>query len=200
MTDMKTDLLRTLVEAYERHTERFTKVAELRRSEGESIEIEPLMRTETGDVRRDGVLNLPTRCDFGIQFAGMMQEKNLATRHPEALIQGYYDIAGMNRIWVSPFAWNALDIQFRLESDWPDFKPLRRWYLEWSLASRGHEKPFTKNVLHKLSGPTPSAAGWLLTLDLGSAPPEAVLDLLDALSAIGSKNVTFGACLSVDAE
>lgn len=200
MTDTKTDFLKTLFQSHEHHLARLKKVAALPRPENESFIPEPLMRDENRNVRRDGVLNLPARCDFGIITASGVKEKNLAVQHKDADIAGYFELADLDPTWVSPFAWNALDVQFRLDQDWPNFKPLRNWYLEWCLPKPGRKGQLVRGIVHSLSGPTPSAGGWIMSLDLGTAPPDAVLELLTTLADIGANKVSLGACVSVDAD
>lgn len=198
MTKIKSELLGLLSDTHERHLARFEKVLRKRKEQPyEKLIVEPLMRSETGSVRRDGVLNLPARCDFGQVGSQGLREKNLSLQDIQADRQGYFEIGGLGDVWVSPFAWNALDVQFRLNTEWPNFKPMRNWYLGWSLPEQ-KRRALTLGVLHRLSGPTPSAGGWLLSLDLGTAPPRAVIELMGTLSEIGASNVSLGACVSVD--
>jgi len=187
-----------LSDIHEKHVARFEKVLKLPSGPGQGLTVEPLMRDEKGAVRRDGVLNLPARCDFGQISSHETREKNLSLQTISTDRQDYFEIDELGEIWVAPFQWNALDVQFRLNTDWPNFKPLRNWYLEWSIPEHKQANALTLGVLHCLSGPTPSAGGWLLTLDLGTAPPSAVVELLEMLGSIGASNLALGACVSVD--
>ncbi len=198
MTDTKEELLTLLLRAHDRHCRRFEQVFDQPREADETLVFEPTMRNDRSEILRDGVLNLPARCDFGLVRGDVVREKNLTVRHPDTLVQGYFEISEGKEIWVSPFAWNALDIQFQMESEWPNFKPLRHWYLEFSVPPKIPPKKHVRGVVHRLSGPTPSSKTWTISLDLGTAPPDAVVDLLNALMSIGAKNVSLGACVTAD--
>lgn len=199
MTDTKTDLYHSLAEAHDRHIDRLGEILDTQRRTGARLDIEPLLRNEEdGMPLRDGVLNLPVHCDYAELGPFDRTETTLSVRscsQEELSISGFVSDA---EIWVSPFEWNALDVRFRLDADWPNFKPLRHWYLEWALRPPQGAAYGLRGVLHRLSGPTPSAGGWGLQLDLGSAAPEAVITLIETLSDIGAETIELGCCLSVD--
>jgi len=198
MTDTKEELLTLFLRAHDRHCRRFEKVIAQPPNADEKLVFEPTMRNDLDEILRDGVLNLPARCDFGLIKNGIVREKNLTVRHPDKMVQGYFEIGEKKEIWVSPFAWNALDIRFQMENEWPNFKPLRHWYLEYSVPPKFPQNKHTRGVVHRLSGPTPSATTWTISLDLGTAAPDAVIDLLNVLMSIGAKNISLGACVTAD--
>ncbi|MEM6679387.1 MAG: hypothetical protein AAF675_16105 [Pseudomonadota bacterium] len=74
----------------------------------------------------------------------------------------------------------------------PAWLPLRRWYLEWFQSRFSDEAPDLEGALHALEGPVEDPAGWRFTIDLGSAPVEALSDLVLALSATGAARVRIG--------
>ncbi|MEM7566628.1 MAG: hypothetical protein AAF321_05290 [Pseudomonadota bacterium] len=77
-------------------------------------------------------------------------------------------------------------------SDEPDWRPLRRWFLEWFQSRFSDEAPDLDGAVHALQGPDRVSGGWRLRIDLGSAPVEAMSDLVAALEATGARRVRIG--------
>ncbi|MEM6354572.1 MAG: hypothetical protein AAF844_02680 [Pseudomonadota bacterium] len=74
----------------------------------------------------------------------------------------------------------------------PDWRPLRRWFLEWFQSRFADEAPDLDGAVHSVQGPDRVPGGWRLRIDLGSAPVDAVSALIEALEATGAHRVRIG--------
>ncbi|MEO1274321.1 MAG: hypothetical protein AAFV96_02670 [Pseudomonadota bacterium] len=79
-----------------------------------------------------------------------------------------------------------------VEGEEPDWRPLRRWFLEWFQSRFADEAPDLDGAVHSVQGPDRVPGGWRLRIDLGSAPVDAVSGLIGALEASGAQRVRIG--------
>ncbi|MEL6766790.1 MAG: hypothetical protein AAFP17_06390 [Pseudomonadota bacterium] len=80
----------------------------------------------------------------------------------------------------------------RIDAQEPDWRPLRRWFLEWFQSRFADEAPDLDGAVHSVQGPDRVPGGWRLRIDLGSAPVDAVSALIGALEATGAQRVRIG--------
>jgi uncharacterized protein YtpQ (UPF0354 family) len=112
---------------------------------------------------------------------------------------------------VHPIAWYMCPVRFSHESEGdgtaggsPDFSPVNAWFRKWI----GETEPKTlgddglSGVVHSLSPPMRESGGgggvWVLLVDLGSAPVEALAELLETIRQIGATDVKIGSALMWD--
>ncbi|MEM7526808.1 MAG: hypothetical protein AAF416_03920 [Pseudomonadota bacterium] len=188
--------------------------------EGHTVHAEPKARDRAGQVLREGRLALPSRRDLLVRHAGgsltrEIQGPGLLQFEPITLVEpdGFVCVIG-------PFRWDsALVVLERAEAPAapaceaaplpqgadmeaaveaaspiaePDWRPLRRWFLEWFQSRFSDEAPDLDGAVHAMYGPEDVPVGWRLRIDLGSAPVEALNDLVGALAATGAARVRIG--------
>ncbi len=159
---------------------------------GAEVAPEPERRDAARRVVRAGPLDLPRRADFAIASGGRTLFCRVEAEAPEAgeAVTASVDDAFFAEI--APFAWDALRIRLQGGPTQPDWRPLRRWFLEWFQSRHADLAPELLGAVHTFDGPTRTAAGWAFTIDLGSAPPAALRELLVALSETGATRVRLG--------
>jgi hypothetical protein len=96
------------------------------------------------------------------------------------------------QVALSPFTWDRLEI--RANSAPSQIEPLTAWATRWidlgdakAVASGKQQK-----VIHSVVYPSVEGGRWKTEIDLGTAPPEAIVDLLDALGQMGLNHVQLG--------
>ncbi len=101
---------------------------------------------------------------------------------------------GRIEITIRQILWDYLEIHC---SPWPvanDWAPLRAWFLQW-FDSDDVKEPDAEGlsgVVHFISDPETLNDGFRLFVDLGSAPLDALGDLLNRLAELGVARCSFG--------
>lgn len=160
---------------------------------GAEVAHEPMQRDAEGHVVRSGKLRLPRRGDLKITMQGrtLVQqvpcEKTLCFT-PLTLIEPDGFVAVLH-----PFRWDAAVIHVEAAQRVPDWSPVRRWFLEWFQSRYTEVAPDLDGAVHRLSGPDPEAHGWRFEVDFGSAPIDALTDLVGAFAETGASRIQIGA-------
>ncbi|MEO1774666.1 MAG: hypothetical protein AAFS07_06920 [Pseudomonadota bacterium] len=159
---------------------------------GYDVRAEPKRRDATGHVTREGELMLPTRGDLQVRYNGHDLTEEVRTRgslafEPVTLVEpdGFVCV-------LSPFQWDNAKVLVERGEDQPDWGPVRRWFLEWFQSRFSAEAPDLDGAVHRLQGPDETGAGWLFTMDLGSAPVETLSDMIGAFAATGAARIRIG--------
>jgi hypothetical protein len=145
--------------------------------------VEPVFRTDDGDVAVEGELELPCRADFIDPEANeggeslMVDSARLASFEPLAV-----EIGG-TKLHVAPFGWDWATLSVLGLDDEDASDLLVKWFWDWFDADDTNEETAEGlyGVVHFLSDPEPVEGGLRVNLDLGSAPAEAMTDLLSRL-------------------
>lgn len=159
---------------------------------GADVVPEPERRDAARRVVRTGPLELPRRADFSIARDGRTLFCRIEGEAPGPAETVMAEVGESFLAEIGPFAWDALALEVESGPLQPDWEPLRRWFLEWFQSRHGDLAPELLGAVHTLDGPTRTAAGWGFTIDLGSAPPAALRELLVALSETGATRVRLG--------
>ena len=165
------------------------------RAEDFEFETEVIHRDASGAVARSDVLNLPHRTDIEIHETG--------TRFAVDLNDDVWKGFEPTTIWLSdavsitlrPFAWNAVVIGFEMDGNVRQLRRLRNWYLEWFQSRLFADAPALDGAVHSLSGPEQCNGFWVMKIDLGTAPIEAMIDLLEALISSGVTEIEIGSAV-----
>src|SRR5262249_2145724 len=95
-------------------------------------------------------------------------------------------------VTLHPFVWNGLE--FRLDGDLADDARLVAWMDKW--MDIAEKKPKDKNhlsqIAHNVTQPEKRRAGWSFSVDFGSAPLDAFVELIEVVRATGAKKLELG--------
>lgn len=160
---------------------------------GADVRQEPMVRDRHERVVREGALHLPRRSDLAVTENGQTVMQRV--RAPGALAFEPIEVTRPEGIVaiVRPFAWDAARVVAETPDEAPNWTPLRLWFLEAFQSRYGELAPDLDGAVHALSGPEPTAEGWAFEADLGSAPVEAVGEMIDAFALSGVRRLVIGA-------
>ena len=148
--------------------------------------VEPFLRDENERPRREGVLESPLRLDLVVQ--GRRGYESLTVDSTERMAFEPATIAWNDtfRVILAPFVWDCVFLETDASVDALK-APVGRWLERWT-DPESAKKPGEHGLLgvvHFAADPVPHEGGSRLSVDLGSAPIEALLALLDALAEAG---------------
>jgi hypothetical protein len=93
---------------------------------------------------------------------------------------------------LHPFVWNGLE--FRIDGDLADDAALVAWMDRW--MDIGDKKPKDANglseIVHNVTQPERTRDGWSFSVDFGSAPLDAFVELIEVVRASGAKKLELG--------
>lgn len=164
------------------------------------FDTEAIGRDSRGNVARADVLNLPYRSDFEIREHNDVFSVNLTENLSEDFDPTTLWLSEDQAITFRPFAWNALVIGFHMDGKVRQLQALRHWYLEWFQSRLFVDAPALCGTVHQITGPVKDDDFWTIKVDLGTAPEEAVVELLDALIACGVTNIEFRSAVGAEHE
>jgi len=90
---------------------------------------------------------------------------------------------------VEPFTWTAVSIRYELSGGLKEMQRLRNWYLEWFQQRVLPDYPHLSGAVHSLTGPVRGPQNWVINVDLGTAPVQALHELLEALLVSGARQI-----------
>jgi hypothetical protein len=147
--------------------------------------VEPALRRSDGSLAVEGAWGLPLRIDF--LRKGRESERAIPVTPARALSFGRFSLTiGDAEFDVGPFGWDWCEISTDLSPDRVG-PALQRWFMEWFDPDdqNGSDSVGLYGVVHFASDPEPVGTGSKVSVDLGSAPVDALLSLLAQLSAAG---------------
>lgn len=170
------------------------------RGDGREVTTELVARDETGAVIRDGVLNLPHRSDFS--FDALIGKTRRNTKDADRFEFDAIELKLDDDVNLSirPFSWNRLSLTFDADNDTKRLIRLRLWFLEWFQARHSENTEDLSGVVHAIDGPRKVGEMWNVTIDLGSAPTDAFIELIHVLASRGPRNIMFGSELNTAGE
>jgi len=102
------------------------------------------------------------------------------------------EVASLNiEVSVAPFLWHRCDVL--MQGSCEDWQPLLEWFAKWMDLDNSRRDPsgFAGSI-HQMSLPAEHPEGTILTIDMGTAPPEAMLELLVTLDHMGLSSFRLG--------
>lgn len=192
MTDLS-DRLRDLLEPVrDSHVAALLEALAAELAAGAEVEPEALDRGPDGAPRRHGPLRVPRRVDLRVERDGRALPRRIATGAGIRFEPMTGAIDDRARLRIMPFAWSAAEVRLLRGAGGPNWTPVRRWFLEWSLPRFGEEAPDLNGVVHALEGPMTEPGGWRFTVDLGSASVAGFAAMLDAFAHSGCAEIRVG--------
>jgi len=155
--------------------------------------VEPAYRQASGALAVDGSLELPCRADFILREAGSAEPSTVESTSQLQFETVVFTI-GSTSVAVSPFVWDWVPVEVTGLSRESATQVLKDWFLRWfdgdDQNNETEEGLF--GVAHFMSEPESTEQGIRVTTDLGSAPAEAVEDLMFHMSDAGAKELRVG--------
>ncbi|MDX2110815.1 MAG: hypothetical protein SFY80_11295 [Verrucomicrobiota bacterium] len=180
------------------HLESFAEKLDSLDDEGLSFDPEVALVDDSGALTLDGALALPRRVDVEVEDpeTGVFEELDIPSDKLYAFPPITVDWTAHMRVVFSPFRWEACRVTAEGILSGHNLDDLKQWYLNW-FDVEDNELPEDEDgecdgfheVVHSLSDPVMEESMLSFEVDLGSAPIEAFDGLLDALSAMGARQV-----------
>lgn len=156
--------------------------------------VEPTFSTDDGDVAVSGPFGLPCRSDVIPVSLGEAGETVMVT--PKSLL-GFEPLeiqcADGVPFDVSPFGWDYAHFSVSIASD-VSLEPLLKWFWRW-FDENDDKEPGPDGlygVVHYLSDPEFEGDKLKFVVDFGSAPVEALNELVSVLVEMGARRLGVG--------
>ena len=156
--------------------------------------VEAVILDASGAPARSGTLDLPMRLDLVTVTEGTAdQSVAIDTEGMLGFAPISFDWSDHLRVHLKPFQWNSCPVELTSDRDFGELAPLVSWFEKWFNEREKSDKPFF-GVLHALSDPVLESGGNSLEFDVdfGSAPVEALEELVDACQMVGATAVSIG--------
>jgi hypothetical protein len=176
-----------------------TMLRELEQQAGVRVILEPPSLNAAGHVVADGLLDLPMRRDFVLLEHDQVKEsvsfdtENMLGFEPVRL--RWNDRVDVD---VEPFQWNNVRLALRPPRPLTALAPIKRWFDAWFEEPESPRDPPFFGVVHFMSDPDFTESSVAFWVDLGSAPTDAVAELLDACTNADANLVSLGTTLPED--
>ena len=164
-----------------------------------SVLVEPFMNDETTEVPRTcsaDPFQVPLRPDI-VPMAGGKPEAYMVVRGPEPEFeQVALEYEDGFQVGIGPFTWDECRVVAVNVPEYADLSPLVEWFQEWA-DTRDEREPDKKTglrgVVHhiELTGREGEVIGF--EADLGTAPVDALEELLGTLKEMGATHILLGA-------
>jgi hypothetical protein len=160
------------------------------RAKGQEVNVEPLIRDADGAIVRDGALESGVRLDLVVARKRGLVEKRVDSARRIGFDPITIPWTPRLSVVLEPFTWDCAHVETDLGakalttvvSPW-----LERWIAPGDGRRRGRDG--LHGVVHFASDPAKHRSGAAVSLDLGSARPEALYELFDALANAGARKV-----------
>lgn len=151
-----------------------------------ALQIEPVLVDGEGEPIREGHLNTPIRAD--LIDLGEEPKQYMVDSSKTLHFETFSVTTGRVNITISPFNWDALIVTYDHSGSSAD-KGLMEWF-ETHFKEHPNGENLTCRCIHFLSDPEFVDGQSLVQVDLGTAPVQALLDLLSALEASGATQIS----------
>ena len=95
-------------------------------------------------------------------------------------------------VTLHPFVWNGLE--FRVDGDLSDDATLVRWMMKWMDIEdkKTKDENLLSGIVHNVTPPERTKNGWSFSVDFGSAPLDAFVELIEVIRTAGAKTMQLG--------
>ena len=152
--------------------------------------VEPAYRNSDGTLATEGIWDLPCRADV-IRMSKDTTETVQVDSQTRLEFEPVHLSLGYCAMELHPFVWDWLSVEVQGLPQEQAAKALTDWFMDW-FDGEDENQPDETGLLqvpHFISDPQVLAEAMKVTIDLGSAPVEALEDLLFALSDAGAAQV-----------
>lgn len=184
------DLVKMLTQVRDHYVDMFEAALQELREKGHTLIIEPPMVNESGQLAREGALNLGARHDLALlegdsATPSMFSPSRMLRFEPES-----FHGAGLN-IVIAPFQWD--NVRIAIDGDPAAIAAaLAEWFENAIGAPDGVKHDEIQRAAHFLSDPVVEGRTSLVQADFGTADVHVVMALFDTLRLAGACRVEFG--------
>jgi hypothetical protein len=170
-----------------------TTLSDLEQQPGVRVILEPALLDEDGHVVGDGSLDLPVRKDIVVleqdefRESIMLDTENMPVFEPLRL--RWNDKVDVD---IEPFQWNYVRFVMCPTRSLSALGPMKRWFDKWFEEPESLRDPPFLGVIHFMSDPEFTEGSVAFWVDLGSAPTDALIDLLETCVTLEAKSVFLG--------
>lgn len=184
------DLVKMLTQVRDHYVDMFEAALQELGEKGHRLIIEPPMVNESGQLAREGALNLGARHDLALlegdsATPSMFSPSRMLRFEPES-----FHGAGLN-IVIAPFQWD--NVRIAIDGDPAAIAAaLAEWFENAIGAPDGVKHDEIQRAAHFLSDPVVEGRTSLVQADFGTADVHVVMALFDTLRLAGAYRVEFG--------
>lgn len=184
------DLVKMLTQVRDHYVDMFEAALQELGEKGHTLIIEPPMVNESGQLAREGALNLGARHDLALlegdsATPSMFSPSRMLRFEPES-----FHGAGLN-IVIAPFQWD--NVRIAIDGDPAAIAAaLAEWFENAIGAPDGVKHDEIQRAAHFLSDPVVEGRTSLVQADFGTADVHVVMALFDTLRLAGAYRVEFG--------
>ena len=166
-----------------------------------TMHVEPLLRDKKGKVVREGTIATGVRLDLVVERKGELEDVRVDSKSRLEFEPIPIPWSDDLSVTIEPFVWDALVV----EVDVPTKRAIgvaKPWVDEWMDTKDAHKpgKDGLARAVHFAGDPEPGPGkGSMLALDLGSAPPDALLALVESFARAGATTLRLASSPSVEA-
>jgi hypothetical protein len=176
----------------EHYLSRFSAELDSRAAAGTRVLTEVAFRDASGAPSSEGPYDLPARSDVVVINDGKATEVLNVDTDTMLSFQPISFDWDSARVTLGPFQWNWCEVHVAGES--VAAEPIVAWFRSWFRDDEDGSPGNLLGAVHFMSDPEVDAGNHLsFAVDLGSAPVEALEELLDATRSAGANEVTVGA-------
>lgn len=152
--------------------------------------VEPALRKADGSLALDGHFRQPFRADFipkGGDGRSVMVSSDKCLNFEPIVV----DVDSCH-VEIQPFVWDWVELSVEGISGKAVISVGKAWFPCWFDSDDTNEadEQGLYGVVHYIGDPKAIDEGFELTIDMGSAPPEALEDLITRLAQAGAKRMT----------
>jgi len=160
----------------------------------ESEHIEPAYRRADGSLAIEGLLHLPCRADIIAASGPSAGQPIRVDSETQLRFEPVSFHVGETPVSFYPFVWDWAAVEVGGLNEETIAQAFKAWFLEW-FDTEDQNDPTEDGlfgVVHFMSDPARTTQGWVVTIDLGSLPEEALEDLLRRMSDVGASQIRVG--------
>lgn len=161
----------------------FVSTLRTARSASPAIDVEPIRKKTDHSIGRAGMLGLPSRDDCVMDPEFSPTTVSPPQQTPVHYREMHFDLGGRLSCEVFPFVWNDVWVSAEPSCDSALLMRVRLWFLDWFQTRLVDGVDEVMGVVHSLDGPYEFGGRHWFQLDLGTAPVDALLTLMELFGA-----------------
>jgi hypothetical protein len=181
------DLFDLLNDVRTHYVDQFEKALGDLRAEGQTLIIEPPVLNESGELAREGALNLGARYDLAVNEGDSAAPSMFSLGRMLEFEPLAFEGGGL-RIVIAPFMWDG--VRIAIDGDPAAIaSALAAWFEDAMCAPDGVDVDGIQHAAHFMSDPVVEGQTSLVQADLGTVDVDVIIDLFDRARLAGATRV-----------